>query len=69
MPLTFANRGEINQIKKITGKDEVRQHLSNLGFVEGAEVTIINEIAGSVICNVKGARVALSKSMAGRILI
>ena len=47
----------------------MRQHLSNLGFVEGAEVTIINEVAGSVICNVKGARVALSKSMAGRILI
>ncbi|MDD6316214.1 MAG: FeoA family protein [Clostridia bacterium] len=69
MPLTFANRGEINQIKKITGRDEVRQHLSNLGFVEGAEVTIINEVARSVICNVKGARVALSKSMAGRILI
>ena len=69
MPLTMAPQGEISYIKRITGKDEVRQHLATLGFVEGAEVIVVNEIAGNIICNVKGSRVALSKSMASRIMI
>lgn len=69
MPLTMAPKGELSYIKRITGKDEIRQHLANLGFVEGAEVIVVNEIAGNMICNIKGARVALSKGMASRIMI
>ena len=69
MPLTMAPQGELSYIKRIIGKDEVRQHLATLGFVEGAEVIVVNEIAGNIICNVKGSRVALSKSMASRIMI
>ena len=33
MPLTMAKAGETATIRKITGKDEVRQHLAELGFV------------------------------------
>ena len=69
MPLTMAPKGELSYIKRVTGKDEIRQHLANLGFVEGAEVIVVNEIAGNMICNIKGARVALSKGMASRIMI
>ena len=65
----MAPKGELSYIKRITGKDEIRQHLANLGFVEGAEVIVVNEIAGNMICNIKGARVALSKGMASRIMI
>ncbi len=32
MPLTMAKQGETVTIRKITGKDEVRQHLAELGF-------------------------------------
>jgi len=69
MPLVMAPMGETVSIKKVTGKDEIRTHLANLGFVEGAEVVVISELDGNMICNVKGARVALSKGMASRIMI
>ncbi len=69
MPLTFANVGEENMIKKIGGSPETRKHLENLGFVVGGSVTVINEIGGNVIVNVKEARVAVSKEMANKIMI
>ncbi|MEG1575321.1 MAG: ferrous iron transport protein A, partial [Clostridium sp.] len=49
MPLTMAQIGERRTIQKITGKDEVRQHLAELGFVVGGEVTVISEIGGNMI--------------------
>ena len=69
MPLAMAKTGEKNYIKKITGKDEVRQHLATLGFVVGECVTVVSELAGNLILNVKDTRVALDKSMANRIIV
>ncbi len=69
MPLTMAKAGETVTIKKITGKDEVRLHLAELGFVVGSDVTVVNEIAGNLIVQVKESRLALDKTMANRILI
>lgn len=69
MPLSFANIGEESIIKKIGGKPEVKAHLENLGFVAGGTVTIINEMGGNLIVNVKGSRVAISKEMAQKIMI
>lgn len=69
MPLTMSPIGEKNCIRKITGKDEVRQHLAELGFVVGAEVTIVSEILGNMILSIKDTRVALDKTMANRIII
>lgn len=69
MPLTFATVGEKNIIKKISGKQEVRTHLENLGFVIGGAVTVINAIGGNVIVNVKESRIAISKEMAQKIMI
>ena len=69
MPLTMAKPGETNYIVKITGKDEVRQHLSELGFVVGARVTVVSAINGNMILQVKDCRIALGGEMANRILI
>lgn len=69
MPLTFAHIGEENIIKKIGGKQEVKVHLENLGFVVGGNVTLINAIGGNVIVNVKESRIAISKEMAQKIMI
>ena len=69
MPLTFAKAGEKNSIKKISGKDEVKRFLNNLGFVEGGEITVVSENAGNLIVNVKETRVAISREMANRIMI
>ncbi len=69
MPLTFANVGEENMIKKVGGNAETRQFLENLGFVAGGMVTVISEISGNVIVNVKDSRVAVSKEMASKIMV
>lgn len=69
MPLSMANVGESGIIKRITGRDEVRQHLSELGFVEGAEVTVISELGGNPILSIKESRVALDRTMANRIMV
>lgn len=69
MPLAMAKTGETVTIRKITGKDEVRQHLAELGFVVDEEVTIVSEIAGNLILQVKDSRIALDRSMATRIMI
>lgn len=69
MPLTMAKPGETVTIRKITGKDQIRQHLAELGFVVEGCVTVVSEIGGSLILQVKDSRVALDKTMANRILI
>ena len=69
MPLTMARPGETVVIRKITGRDEVRQHLTELGFVVDESVTVISEMAGNLILQVKNSRVAVDRTMANRIMI
>lgn len=69
MPLTLAEIGEENIIRKIGGKPEIKSHLENLGFVVGAAVTVVNTLGGNVIVNVKESRVAVSKEMAQKIMV
>ena len=69
MPLSMALPGEPVVIRKITGRDEVRQHLAELGFVVDSAVTVVSELAGNLILQVKDSRVALDRTMANRILI
>ena len=69
MPLTLAEAGEENIIRKIGGKQEVKAHQENLGFVVGGTVTVVNAIGGNVIVNVKDSRVAVSKEMAQKIMV
>ena len=69
MPLTLLKTGEDNTIKRVGGKDETRQFLGNLGFVPGTHVTVISEISGNVIVQVKESRVAISREMAAKIMV
>lgn len=69
MPLILASVGEENIIKKVGGKPEVRMHLENLGFVVGSTITIVSEIGGNLIVNVKDSRIAVSREMAGKIMV
>lgn len=69
MPLTMANPGEVNMIRKVGGREETRRFLENLGFVSGSMVTVISQISGNVIVNIKDSRVAINKEMANKIMI
>ena len=69
MPLTMANPGQTVVIRKITGRDEVRQHLAELGFVVDSCVTVVSVLGGNLICQVKDSRIALDRTLANRVMI
>ena len=69
MPLTMANAGEENIIKKVGGKEDTRRFLENLGFVVGAAVTVISQVEVNIIVNIKDSRVAIGKDMANKIMV
>lgn len=69
MPLLLAQPGELNKIMAVRGGGETKRFLESMGFVEGAAITVVSEFDGNLIVNVKDARVALSKVMAGKIMI
>ena len=67
LPITMASSGESILFKKITGKDDTRHHLNELGLVEGDTVTVIQNNNGSLILQVKDGRIALDEKLAMRI--
>ena len=69
MPLTLAAVGEEAIIRKVGGKPDVKKHLEDLGFVVGGNVRIVSMTGGNVIVSIKESRIAISKEMAGRIMI
>ena len=69
MPLNIVSSGEEFLIKKINGKEEVRRFLENLGFVAGAQVSLVSKIGGNVIVQIKDSRVAISREMAQKIIV
>ena len=69
MPLTLANVGEPNTIRKIGGSAEVKKHLEDLGFSVGGSVTVFSTISGNVIVNIRESRVAINEEMARKIMV
>ena len=69
MPLTLAQTGEEQIIRKVGGSQELKQHLGDMGFVPGGSVTVISAIEGNVIVRIKESRIAISKEMAQKIMI
>lgn len=69
MPLSMVKEGEANIIRKVVGKEDTRRFLETLGFVTGGTVTVISEIGGNIIVNVKDSRVAIGKDMANKIMV
>ena len=68
-PMTFLRRGDTAQVVRVRGKGDVHHHLENLGFVEGTKVSVVSEQAGNFIVEIKGASVALDKSVAAKIIV
>ena len=69
MPLTMASIREANTIRKVGGNEETKRFLENLGFVAGAEITVVSAIGGNVIVNIKDSRVAINQDMARHIMV
>ncbi len=69
MPLLLADIGEENIIKRVGGSQEMKKHLEDMGFVAGGSVSVVSSINGNLIVNVKETRVAISREMAGKIMV
>jgi ferrous iron transport protein A len=69
MPLSMMRSGEKSTIKKINGQDDTKRFLESLGFIVGSTITVVSEMGGNMILNVKDTRVALNKAMATRIIV
>ena len=69
MPLTLANVGEETMVRRVGGSPEMKKHLEAMGFAAGQSVTVVSTIAGNLIVKVKESRVAISREMAGKIMV
>ena len=69
LPLAYAASGEDLIVRRVGGKEEVKKHLENLGFVPGSPIRILNRISGDLIVKVKESRIAINEEMAGRIMV
>lgn len=69
MSLLSIGVGARRRIKGVTGNDAVRKRLGTLGFVEGVEVEVINELNGNLVIGVMDSRVAIDRKLADRILV
>ena len=69
MPLILADTGEEAVIRRVGGSPEMKKHLEDMGFVVGGTVTVVSAIGGNLIVKVKESRVAISREMAGKIMI
>lgn len=69
IPLTMVNTGEQNIIKRIGGKEDTKRFLGKLGFVSGGIVTVVSEINGNMIVNIKDSRIAIGKDMANKVMV
>ena len=69
MPLNMIGVGNSAKVQRVSGSDEIRRYLGNLGFVQGAEVSLLSDNEGNVIVNIKDSRIAINKDMACHIMV
>jgi ferrous iron transport protein A len=61
--------GETKIISDFTGKEEMKRHLQDLGFIRGENVKVIGENQSGIILLLKGVRIALNRGLASKILV
>ena len=69
MPLAMVSIGEKRKIKSLTGTEDIKKHLVDLGFVSGQDVLVLGDSAAGMILLVKGTKLALNRGLAQKILV
>ncbi len=69
MSLAMLEVGEVRRISEFRGKNDMRKHLQDLGFVKGESVQVIGENSSGLILLIKGIRVALNRGLASMIVV
>ena len=68
LPVSMARVGEAGTIVSVSGKEDVRKYLAELGFTPGTHVKAICQAGGNMILDVKGSKIAIDRHMANRIM-
>jgi ferrous iron transport protein A len=69
MPLTMLPMGKEAIINVCNAKESTKKFLEGLGLIPGASISIVSEMSGNLIVNIKGARVALNRGIAQQLLV
>ncbi len=69
LPLSLMQEGTSGKIVKVNGLKETKTFLEKLGFVNGSDITLVHEIQGNIIVNIKNTRIAINKDMANKIFV
>lgn len=60
IPMYMASAGDRCRIVAITGNDDTRRFLANLGFAQGSEISVVSRHGRNLIMDVKGSRIAMN---------
>ncbi|GHU64910.1 hypothetical protein FACS189418_9330 [Clostridia bacterium] len=69
MPLSMLNLGDTRVITDFNGKEELKRHLRDLGFIKGERVRLVSENESGLILSLKGSRIALNRALAAKIMV
>ncbi|MDF2944016.1 MAG: Fe2+ transport system protein [Herbinix sp.] len=69
MSLAMVELGETKIISDFTGKEDMKRHLQDLGFVKGEKVKVVGENPSGMILVVKGVKIALNRGLASKIMV
>lgn len=69
MSLAMVELGETRVVADFKGKDEMKRHLQNLGFVKGEKVKVVGDNPSGLILLVKGAKIAINRGLASLIIV
>ncbi len=69
MPLTMLAPGKEAIINVCRAKDSTKKFLEGLGIIPGTFISVVSEMNGNLIVNVKGSRLALNKGVAGQLMV
>ncbi len=69
LPLLFATIDNAYIVDDVKGKQDDRKRYMELGFVSGAEVSVINKSSNGLMVNVKQTRFALGATAASKIYV
>lgn len=68
LPLSLVRAGETVTVRHVRGNEDMRRHLQEIGFVDGAEVHVVSSSSANIIVLVKGSRFGLDAKVAQHIM-
>ncbi|MFT4143199.1 MAG: FeoA family protein [Mobilitalea sp.] len=69
MSLAMVDLGETKVVKDFRGKDDMKRHLQDMGFVKGENVKVVGDNPSGMILLVKGVKVAINRGLASLIIV